>query len=456
MKNCTYRILSTVGVYLLVLGHQAVAEENGVSGRWPTPGYEDPVPAHELPELEASSTLGDYLLYAAHHNPGLEAAFNRWQAALERVPQAKALPNPQFSYTYMFQGVETRVGPQKDRYSLSQRVPWFGTLGLREAVADEAAKSAYEEFEAAKLRLFYQVKDAFYEYYFLARSIAITEENLRLLKHFESVAQAQYKAGAPVAGVIKAQVELGKLDDRLRSLKDMREPIVARLNAALNRSYEAALPWPKEAPRHEASFSNEEIFEVLQSANPELKALAHAVTREEDAIRLARKASFPDVMLGVDYIFVGDALNPNTPDSGKDAIMGMVALDLPIWRGKNRADVEEARRRRDAASQTLEDTENQVEAHLKMVLYRFRDAERKINLYGSTLIPQAEQGLNVTEEAYRAGKVDFLSLIDAERLFLEFQLAHERALADREQRLAEVEMLVGVPLSHHKQTKETR
>lgn len=396
--------------------------------------------------VATSATLSEYLSEAAHNNPGLEAAFNRWKAALEKIPQANALPNPQLSYTYMFQDVETRVGPQKDRYGLTQMFPWFGTLDLREGVADEAAKAAYEEFEAAKLKLFYEVKDAYYEYYYLARAIAITEDNLRLLKHFESVAQAQYKAGAPVAGVIKAQVELGKLDDRQRSLQDMREPIVARLNAALNRPHDAELPWPQEAPKQAAPLSNEEIFDALRTTNPELKSLDHAVTREDRAIRLARKANFPNFMVGVDYIFVDDALNPDTPDSGKDAIMGMVALDLPIWRGKNRAGVEEARRRRDAVSETREQMGNQIEARLKMVLYRFRDAERKINLYGSTLIPQAEQGLNVTEEAYRAGKVDFLSLIDAERLLLEFQLAHERALVDREQRVAEIEMLVGKPL----------
>jgi outer membrane protein TolC len=78
-----------------------------------------------------------------------------------------------------------------------------------------------------------------------------------------------------------------------------------------------------------------------------------------------------------------------------------------------------------------------------MALYRFRDAERKIGLYRDTLIPQAKTGLNVAEESYEAGKTDFLSLIDAQRLLLEFELSYERARASREQHLAEIEMLVG-------------
>lgn len=387
-------------------------------------------------------TLADYLTYAALNNAGLEAAFNRWKAAVEQAPQVGALPNPQFTYTRMVQEVDSGA----DHYILSQAFPWFGVRGLERAMADETANDLYQAFQAAKLQLFYQVKDAYYEYSYLERAIAVTAENVRLLKHFESVAQAQYKAGAPLAGVIKAQVELGKLDEQLRSLQDLRDPLVARLNAALNRPHDADLPWPQNAPRHAAPLDDSEIWETLHTMNPELKGWDHAVTREEHSVRLAKKAYYPTIMLGVDYAYMSDERHADGSSSGQDEWMAMVGVEIPLWRGKNRAGVAEARYRLDAAAQARENATRQLEAQLKMALYRFRDAERKINLYGKTLIREAEQSLSVTEEAYRAGKMDFLNLIDAERLLLEFQLAHERALADREQRLAELEMLVGTPI----------
>ncbi|MHC4582365.1 MAG: TolC family protein, partial [Planctomycetota bacterium] len=205
--------------------------------------------SHEprLPSLTESSKLSDYLAYAALNNPGLEAAFNRWKASLERIPQVKALPDPKFNYLYYVREVETRVGPQRHGLGIAQAFPWFGKLKLRGDVATEAAHAARRRYDAVKVKLFFEVKDAYYEYYFLAKSVAITKENINLVGHLESVARSRYKAAAGRhPDVVRAQVEIGKLEDRYQSLLDLRQPIVARLNAALNRPAETDIPWPRE------------------------------------------------------------------------------------------------------------------------------------------------------------------------------------------------------------------
>jgi len=227
-----------------------------------------------LPRLPADATLQDHLVYAALNNPQLEAAFEQWKAALHRVPQARTLPDPRFTYGHFIQEVETRVGPQEQRFGLSQMFPWFGKLRLRGDVALAEANSRQQQYESAKLKLFYQVQDAYYEYYYLGRAIAITEDNVRLLQHLESVARAKHRAGAPLSGVIKAQVELGKLDDQLRSLRDLEGPVVARLNAALNRPPEAPLPWPKQIPAMgEMTTSDADALRWLSENSPELRSL---------------------------------------------------------------------------------------------------------------------------------------------------------------------------------------
>ena len=402
----------------------------------------------KLPELHAESTLSDYLTYAALQNPGLEAAFNRWQAALQKVVQAKSLANPKLSYVVFMREVETRVGPQEQKFGLSQQFPWFGKLRLRGDVATSAANAAYQQYQSRKLRLIFEVKNTYYEYYYLDRAIAITDDNLKLLKYLESVAQAKAKGGAPLSGVIQAQVELGKLDDRWRTLNDLRGPIAARLNAILNRPFDAPLPWPRTAPFHDINLSEGQLFAWLRELSPELKSLDHALVKEEKAIELAKKDFYPDFTLGVDYIDTGGALNPMTPGNGKDPITAILAVNLPIWRGKYKAELEEAEQRRQAALNSRQDRENLLETDLKMALYRYNDARRKIDLFRDTLTPEAEQSLNITEEAYRSGEVDFLNLIDAQRLLLEFQLSAERALTNREQSLAEIEMLVGRPVTY--------
>lgn len=447
-KNTSVAICSVL-VSALLAGCAATAPEKKPVVEKSLVGRESRVPGESSSKgnsrtsLSEDSTLLDYLRIAALNNPGLEAAFYRWKAALEKVPQVKSLPDPRFNYGYFVQEVETRVGPQEQKIGIAQTFPWFGKLNLRGERAGEAAIAARAQYEGTKAGLFYKVKEAYYELYFLSKAIAITQENISLLKHLESVAQARFRSGSDVTGVVKAQVELGKLEDRLSSLVDLKTPIAAKLNAAMNRSMEAKIPWPKGFTTSDAKFTDQEVMEVLDESNPELLALNAKVSETTKSLELAKKEFWPDVTLGVDYIETGEARMAGVSDSGEDAIMVMGSINIPLWWGKYRAGVREAEARRTGAIKSLENRENVLEADLKMSLYKFHDAQRKISLFGNTLTPLAKTSLEVAEQAYETGKADFLQLIDAQRLLLDIQLSHQRALTDREQRLAEIEMLIG-------------
>lgn len=403
-----------------------------------------PVPQKDPPELAENAGLADYLACAALNNAGLEAAFNRWKAALERIPQARSLPDPRFTYNYYIEEVETRVGPQRQKFGLAQSFPWFGKLRLRGDAAAQAAAAARQAYEKTKLSLFYRVKAAYHEYWYLAQAIAVTREHLARVTNLEGVARTRFKAGtAPNSAMIQAQVELGKLDDRLRTLESLRAPIVATLNAALNRPTHLPLPWPRSLPEVTASFTDAQAMRRLAQSSPELRRLDHLVRKEAAGIGLARKNYYPDVSVGVDYVDTGDALNPETDDSGKNPVMAMISVNLPLWHGAYRAAEREALLRRASAEAEREDTGRRLAADLKLALYHYRDAERKIGLYGDTLIPKAEQSLQVVQQGFEAGRTSFIALIDAQRLLLEFELAERRARTDRGQRLAEIEMLTG-------------
>lgn len=411
----------------------------------------------DLPELRDESGLNDYLAYAALNNPGLKAAFLRWKAALEKIPQVTALPDPRFTYAYYIKSVETRVGPQHHRFALLQTFPWYGKLELRGDTAAESARADQQRYEAAKLTLFYQVKDAYYEYYFLGKSIAATEENMELMQQLESIARTQYATGlTPYASVVRAQVELGKIEDRMKTLQDLREPIAAKLNAALNRQGLAPLPWPKQIREEDASFTEEQLLTWLKESNPDLKALDFMAEKEKKNIDLARKDFYPDLTLGIESIYTGGALMPGTPDSGKDPLIASLSFNFPIWWGKYRAGEREALTR--YASYRIEriDQENRLWSDLKLAAYEYRDAERKISLYRDTLLPKAAQSIQVSLESFENGLGSFFELIDSVRTLLEFQLAYERALAEKAQRLAELEMIVGkqVPRTTEKAQQE--
>ena len=151
-------------------------------------------------------------------------------------------------------------------------------------------------------------------------------------------------------------------------------------------------------------------------------------------------------MVGLSYIETGLSSMPGIKDNGKDPLMTMFTVNLPIWRDKYHAAVQEAEIQRKSAVLSRENRGNTLVSDLKTALYNYRDAGRKKELYRDNLIPKAVQALNVTQTAFESGKKDFLSLIDTQRTLLEFELSYERALVNRETYRAEVEMLIGKEL----------
>ena len=411
--------------------------------------------APPVSDANAPRTLPEYLKYAALHNAGLKAAFEEWKAALEEIPQAAALPDPRFTYGYFIEEIETRVGPQRQRVSLSQAFPWFGTIEARKDAAAAEANAAKQRFEAAKLQLFYQVKDAFYEYRYLRRAIEIAQENLELVRHFEEVARAKYIAAtAQHPDIIRAQMQLAMLEDRVKELQELRTPIVARLNAVLNPPQPIELPWPVGGQMDAPDIDGQEALAILVRENPRLQAKDFELLGAQSRIELAKKKFYPDLGVGVDWIETDEAMAPGVRDSGKDPVILMFTMNLPIWRKSYRGAEMQARARARRTQFERRDLENNLLAQAAGVLYAFEDSDRKIALYEDRLVPQAEELVGASETAYTAGTIDFLSLIDAQQMLLRYQLLLERARATHQQRLAELEMLVGTDLGRVESTRQ--
>jgi outer membrane protein TolC len=401
----------------------------------------------ERAEEDDLQTLSDYLRLASVNNAQLKARFEEWKGALEAVPQAKALEDPKFTYTYFIEEVETRVGPQKNKFGIMQVFPWFGTIEARSDAASAKAEAARKRYEAAKLKLFREVKEAFYEFSYLAVAIEIAKENLEFLRHFEEVARTQYRtAAATHPDIIRAQIELAKLEDILKSLEQLKGPTAARLNALLNRSADSELGWPKKEPVREVEVDQQEIISTLVRANPELAGLNWEIEAARSRIEVAKKKFYPNIGVGVDWIQTGDAVSSGTADSGRDAVALMFSMNIPLWRDSYKAAERQARANVRKVRQEKIDVENKTIASAVKVLYDFEDTKRKMNLYGGVLISKAEELVYASETAYKAGTVDFLSLIDAQRMLLKYRLDYERAITNNQQKLAELEMLVGVEL----------
>jgi outer membrane protein TolC len=393
--------------------------------------------------LASDPSLEDYLAYASQKNPGLRAAYHGWTSRLERVPSVSSLPEPVFSYMYYVESVETRVGPQRQKFSLRQSFPWFGTLGARESVAEQEAWAAYRFFQAEKLKLAYQVRKAYSEYYLLGRRIEIARSTLELLGGWESISRTRFETGqSGRSDIVRIEIEIARVTDALRTLEDSKASAAEDMRNALGAQEGIEIPFPGAMPEP-AVIEPDTVMAAVMSNNPSILAIDHMIMREENALKLAGKSSWPDFSLGLDYIDTGPALDPNMPDSGKDPWMVSLSVKLPIWFGKNSAMKDEARAKIEMNRYEKKDAEGDLRARVEKVLLEYRDASSKTELFAGTLIPKAEESFAVTLTEYEGGDADFLHVLDAQRLLLDLRLEMEEALVKQEISAAELEMLAG-------------
>lgn len=414
-------------------------------------GYSSALESHGMrdesvtPKIQQSQmgSLEEYLQMAAWHNPEIKRRYALWKAASAAIPISSAFPDPKFSYGHYLREIETRTGPQQNKFGISQTLPWFGKRSVRKNGAEARAMAAYQQFKSAELNLFYRVKSVYIDLYYLKKSIDITQHNIVLLKKLEGVAQAKVRAGSDLSSVIKAQTEIAKLEERLLSLSDRKRPIVAQLNALIGTPGTQDHPWPQSLPVSQISPEDVEMLAAQIPESPAIQALRHSVDSADLRVKQAELDYYPDVTIGLDYIETGDAMIPSSPGSGKDPVIASISFSIPVWREKLRSGTREAKHKKLAAQYQMENQMNQLTAQLEMAINHFRDARRKIELYQSTLMPLATNSLRVTQESYKSGKSGFLDLIDAQRLLLEFQLSLEKARSDATKFEAEIAMITG-------------
>ncbi len=381
--------------------------------------------------------LDDYLQYALLNNANLKAVFEQWRAALEEIPQAKALPDPQLSYEYWTRQSDLQM---KQNVGIMQTFPWFGKIDARTEAAAKSAEAAQQKYQAARLAVFKEVKDGFYEYVYLGKATEIAAENLELLKHFEEVARTKHmttEAGHP--DVIRAQVEIAKMEDVLLGLGQLREPMVSRLRTAMTLPPDTNLPWPKQEQFEVVSLNYEQLVTLLVQKNPELAGLNFEAMAARSRLALAKKNFYPDIGVGVIW--------ENMDGRGsRDGVAMVFQMNLPLWRDSYSAGQRQAQAQKASIELQKIDTENVLLTKVAQAHYEYKDSARKVKLYRDMLIPKTKELLQASEAAYRSNMVDFSSLIDAQRMLLDYYLSCERALADNRQKLAELEMLTGTVL----------
>lgn len=380
-----------------------------------------------LSPVTAQNELNNYLLTAAQNNPGLKAAYNNYLAALEKVPQVGALPDPQLTFGYFIQPVETRLGPQDARLGIAQMFPWFGTLSARKDAATIKAKATYEQFEEAKAALWLDVRSVYYQSYITRESMDITVAHMNVLNRLRQQVLTRIETGkASVINDLRLQMEINELQNQLESLHDQYRFLVDKMGNLMNTELATIeLPdslWMPTVPA-------ERLMDSIRANNPSLKKLEmkyQALTEQE---RVAKKEGLPQFSIGAEYVFIG-ASDMDVTDNGRDALLlPKVGVSLPIYRNKYRAKVKEAVIMKEGVQLQKEEQINRLETLLGQYQKENADANRRLRLYRSQK-ELAKQAMKLLITGFSTGRNTFDELLEVERQLLKYQLEQEKAHTD--------------------------
>jgi outer membrane protein TolC len=375
-------------------------------------------------------------------NPELVAARKQWEAATNRITQARSLDDPILSIQ-LWNVPQPFKATQADNtiFGLSQNLPFPGKLGLKGEVASRSADMTEQAVHAKERELVARLKQAYYDLFLMQKTIQIHHEQVELLRQFFEIANTKFRAGkGSQADVLKAQVELSLLQQQLPVLEQRRKTAGAMLNTLLDRDPSLPLGLAQEPSPLPIDQPLDDLHRLALNDRPELKAAELDVQRSEQSRALAQRQYYPDFNV---------AFQRFQNYQANDGFGAYVAMSIPFafWtKPKYDAGVQEAAAAVSVAQAQQHTLENLTRFQVDDLLAKLRATDQVATLYRTTILPQAEQSLESARVGYRVGKGSFLDLIDAQRTWRGFQQEYFKAIVDRQHRLAELEQVVGITL----------
>jgi len=401
------------------------------------------IPALLLLGLGSSGaqTLETYFAAAAENNPGLQAKYKEFEAALERVPQVSSLDDPTLSFGYFVSPVETRLGPQKAKFSLSQMFPWFGTLKAKEDAAALAAEAKFQGFVDARNQLYYRVAAAYYPIYKLNEWKQIEKENIEILKSYKNISSRNFENDkGSMVDVLRVDIMLKDASTNLDILNKEEKPLVTAFNKLLNRPADEEVTIDVE--KQEDSLPLHQNKDSLMNQHPVLKKLELMRQSNEAAETAARKNGYPKFGVGLDYVAVGERTDMQVENNGRDVIMPMVSVSIPIFRKKYNAAVKEAQLKQESLALQKEEFSNNLVSKYEDVWFEINKQDQLINLYNDQ-IKTTRQTLKLLTTSYANSGKEFEEVLRMQQELLMYEKKKAAAISQYKTSVARLEYVMG-------------
>ena len=439
-----------------------------------------------------AQTLEDYLLQASENNPGLKAAYARYQATAEQVNQA-SLPDPELQVGAFIRPMERFMGNQTADFRLMQMFPWFGMLSTQKEEAYHMGQAEYQLFLEEKNRLFFEVKSTWNKLLLLQGEQQLAQENLDYLLKYETLALMQYQAGnsidlpstsfrpakdssssispmsgmggattspmqgsvssssamspLPMAGsssgltaILQIRLQIKELESTLQQLEANKEVLRYQFQQLLNRPMEADLVLPTTWERAQLPLAKQDYLEKIKESNPMLGMFASEQMAFTQQAKMAKLEGKPMLGAGVNYMAFTSRLENGMPMGGEDMVMPMVTLSLPIYRKKISSKIKQADYLKNGAAMQQEETTNQLTLQWASAFRDWEESERLLNLYEAQ-VALVEQQLQVMETTFAGGNLALAEVLQTQQLLLDYRSKKLNALYQQHQSLAQLDAL---------------
>lgn len=392
-------------------------------------------------------TLDDATTLATQNNPNLAQMQARAEAMMAIPSQVSSLPDPTISFnaqnlpTNSFNTSQedmTMIGP-----GISQSIPFPGKLALLGAAANFEAEAALQNVTEARLWLLSQVKQVWWQLFYLDHALLIVDNNQALLRQFIQIARTKYEVGKGLQqDILLAQLELSNLLDQQLILNNTRQKSVAQLNTLLGRIANQPIHLPQVIePQLPLLITENALFKLAENNRALLASKRELINASQARLDLAKKEFYPDVTLGAFYGFRQDR---PAGDSRADLLTLNMSMQIPIFAARKQAKAVDQRNSELMQEKyALADEWNKVRSQISQYTSDFQRAKEQVTLFKTGIIPQAQQTVASMLAGYQVSQVDFLNLIRSQIALFNHELQYWNALVEAKQALAKLQAAVG-------------
>ena len=364
---------------------------------------------------ELQSLISESLL----NSPKIKKFELQYRIASEKVNEVNTLPNTDFGVGYFISEPETRTGAQRFKVSIKQRLPWFGSITARENYINSLAFTKYEDITIAKRKLIVSVSKSYYKLATNTVKKAILKNNIKLLKTYETLALKSVEVGkASVVDVLLLQIRTNEIQQLIRFLEQQYISEQTNFNKLLNRDKDTAINTLNtlDIPSVDFEMNPEKLV-----FHPELLKYDKLYQSIEKSELLNQKENKPTIGFGLDYVNVSNRTDLNFSDNGKDILMPMLSISIPIFNTTYKSKTKQNELQQQEFLVQKQDRLNALEVLLdnainNRVFARVRYETQVKNL------KQAKNAEEILVKNYETGMIDFKEILDIQELQLKFEM----------------------------------